>query len=205
MARSIWSENAAPEKAQVHLNERMRSILIASDVHMKCKLRPETLFSAVHLIDRYLEVQVPSRSQLQLVGVTAMLMAAKLEEVNPPQVGDFVHIMDSAYAKEEILKMEMCILKVLQFKTCDPTAMDFAMDFVERCQSMNGCTDAHRDLGQYLLELTLVPLLLYLRDPGIINLQLQQARRNAREQQRKARHPCQSSATGVGVKCQWLE
>merc|ERR1719482_2639848 len=48
--------------------------------------------------------------------------------------------------------MEIKVLTALQFKICGPTAMSF----LERYQSANGCTDAHRDLAQYLLELTLV-------------------------------------------------
>jgi len=139
---------------QVHVNAKMRAILIdwLVDVHKKYKLRPETLFLAVHLIDRYLEVQVTAQRHLQLVGVTALLIAAKFEEVYPPQIKDFVYVTDKAYSKEDILKMEVSILKALQFKICRPTAMHF----LERYQSVNGCTDAHRDLAQYVLELTLV-------------------------------------------------
>jgi len=139
---------------QVHVNAKMRAILIdwLVDVHKKYKLRAETLFLAVHLIDRYLETQVTAQRQLQLVGVTALLIAAKFEEVYPPQIKDFVYVTDKAYSREDILKMEVSILKVLQFKICRPTAMSF----LERYQSANGCTDAHRDLAQYLLELTLV-------------------------------------------------
>jgi len=139
---------------QVHINAKMRAILIdwLVDVHKKYKLRPETLFLSVNLIDRYLDSQVTAQRQLQLVGVTALMIAAKFEEVYPPQVKDFVYVTDKAYTREDILKMEVSILKVLQFKICRPTAMHF----LERYQSANGCTDAHRDLGQYLLELSLV-------------------------------------------------
>jgi cyclin B len=139
---------------QVHVNAKMRAILIdwLVDVHKKYKLRPETLFLAVHLIDRYLEIQVTAQRQLQLVGVTSLMIAAKFEEVYPPQIKDFVYVTDKAYSREDILKMEVSILRALQFKICRPTAMHF----LERYQNVNGCTDAHRDLAQYLLELTLV-------------------------------------------------
>jgi cyclin B len=139
---------------QVHVNAKMRAILIdwLVDVHKKYKLRPETLFLAVHLVDRYLEVQVTIQSQLQLVGVTSLMIAAKFEEIYPPQIKEFVNVTDNAYSQKDILKMEVCILKVLKFKICRPTAIHF----LERYQRVNGCTDAHRDLAQYLLELTLV-------------------------------------------------
>merc|ERR1719440_1104243 len=139
---------------QVHVNAKMRAILVdwLVDVHKKYKCRSETLFLAVNLIDRYLETQVTAQRQLQLVGVTSLMIAAKFEEVYPPQIKDFVYVTDKAYSKEDILNMEISILKALNFKICRPTAMHF----LERYQNVNGCTDAHRDLAQYLLELTLV-------------------------------------------------
>lgn len=138
---------------QQQVNAKMRGILIdwLVDVHRKYKLRAETLFLAVHLIDRYLEIQATARKHLQLVGVSALLIAAKFEEVYPPQIKDLVYVTDKAYTREDILQCEVCILKALNFKICHPTAMHF----LERYQSANGCTDAHRDLAQYLLELTL--------------------------------------------------
>lgn len=139
---------------QVHVNAKMRAILVdwLVDVHKKYKMGSDTLFLAVQLIDRYLEVQVTAKSHLQLVGATALMIAAKFEEVHPPQVKEFVYVTDKAYSREDVLKMEVCMLKALQFKICCPTAMHF----LESYQNVNGCTDAHRDLAQYLLELSLM-------------------------------------------------
>ncbi len=83
----------------------MRSILIdwLIEVHLKFKLVPETLFLTVNLIDRYLQHKQVTRQKLQLVGVTAMLIASKYEEIYAPIVKDFVYITDNAYTKEEIL------------------------------------------------------------------------------------------------------
>lgn len=65
----------------------------------------ETLFLTVNLIDRYLEKEVVPRKKLQLVGVTAMLLACKYEEVSVPVVEDLVLISDRAYSKGQILEM----------------------------------------------------------------------------------------------------
>lgn len=83
----------------------MRAILVdwIIEVHLKFKLLPETLFITVSLIDRYLEIEQIKRTNLQLVGVTAMLIASKYEEIYAPEVRDFVYITDNAYTKEEIL------------------------------------------------------------------------------------------------------
>ena len=90
---------------QQDINEKMRAILVdwIIEVHLKFKLLPETLFITVSLIDRYLEIEQIKRTNLQLVGVTAMLIASKYEEIYAPEVRDFVYITDNAYTKEEIL------------------------------------------------------------------------------------------------------
>lgn len=139
---------------QAHVNAKMRGILVdwLVSVQQKYKLKAETLFLAINLIDRYLEVRATARRHLQLVGVTAMLIAAKFEEMYPPQISDFVYVTDKAYSKEDIVKMEVTMLTALDFKICRPTPVTF----LERYQNVNGCTEAHRDLAQYLLELTLV-------------------------------------------------
>jgi hypothetical protein len=102
---------------QEDVNEKMRSILIdwLVEVHLKFKLVPESLYLTVNLIDRYLEKEQVNRQKLQLVGVTAMLIACKYEEIYPPIVRDFVYITDNAYTKEEILDMERKMLQVLDF------------------------------------------------------------------------------------------
>lgn len=86
---------------QPEINDKMRSILIdwLIEVHLKFKLLPETLFITVSIIDRYLEKQKVSKSKLQLVGVTALFIAAKYEEIYPPEIKDFVFITDNAYSK----------------------------------------------------------------------------------------------------------
>ena len=65
----------------------------------------ETLFLTINLIDRFLERCTVTRKKLQLVGVTAMLLACKYEEVSVPLVEDFVLISDNTYTRIEILDM----------------------------------------------------------------------------------------------------
>ena len=86
---------------QPEINDKMRSILIdwLIEVHLKFKLLPETLFITVSIIDRYLEKQKVAKSKLQLVGVTALFIASKYEEIYPPEIKDFVFITDNAYSK----------------------------------------------------------------------------------------------------------
>ena len=59
----------------------MRAILVdwLVEVHMKFRLVPETLYLCVNIIDRYLEKEFVERTKLQLVGITALLIACKYE------------------------------------------------------------------------------------------------------------------------------
>lgn len=88
-------------KSQPDINDKMRAILVdwIIEVHLKFKLQPETLFIAINIMDRYLEKVRVEKGYLQLVGVTALMIAAKYEEIYPPEVKDFVFITDKAYMK----------------------------------------------------------------------------------------------------------
>ena len=112
---------------QAEVNEKMRAILVdwLVEVHLKFKLMPETLFLTVNLIDRYLARAPVTRKKLQLVGVTAMLVASKYEEIWAPEVRDFVYISDKAYGRDEILGMEKAMLNALAFDLTVPTPFPF--------------------------------------------------------------------------------
>jgi len=121
---------------------------------MKYRLRPETLFLTVNLIDRYLSCAHVMRKRLQLVGIVAMFIAAKFEEINPPEVHDFVHITDNAYTKEDVLLMECTVLTALNFQIVVPTPTHF----FDCLQKVNRCDDVHREMAAYLIELALLDM-----------------------------------------------
>lgn len=62
---------------------------------------------------------------MQLVGVTAMLLASKYEEMYAPEVADFVYITDNAYSKEKIKKMEQKMMRTLEFDFSNPLCLQF--------------------------------------------------------------------------------
>jgi len=109
------------------VHEGMRSVLIdwLVDVHATYELRIETLFLAIGIIDEYLAHVQVSRRELQLIGVASMFIAAKFEEIHPPEAKDFVYITAKSYSKQEIFDMELRILTKLQFKVARPTVAHF--------------------------------------------------------------------------------
>lgn len=104
-------------KKQPAINYKMRAVLIdwLVSVHLKFKLLTETLFLTVNMIDRYLEKKVIDKAELQLVGVTAMFVASKYEEITPVTVNDFVFITDKTYSKEQMFEVERDMLKTLDY------------------------------------------------------------------------------------------
>jgi len=133
-------------------------------VHDKFDLMKETLFLTVNLIDRFLSQQTVMRKKLQLVGLVAMLLACKYEEVSVPVVGDLILISDKAYARKEVLEMvsvvpcknasvfkvlqalesewqkslllqENLMLNKLQFNMSFPTSYVFMQRFLKAAQS----------------------------------------------------------------------
>lgn len=139
---------------QDDINEKMRSILIdwLIEVHLKFKLVPESLYLTINLIDRFLEREQVNRQKLQLIGVTAMLIACKYEEIYPPIVKDFVYITDNAYTKEEILDMERKMLQTLDFNI----QITSSYRFLERFCKIARAEPLIFNLSRYLIELSLL-------------------------------------------------
>jgi len=151
---------------QVDVNEKMRAILVdwLVEVHRMFKLLPETLFLSVSLIDRYLSVTQISREKLQLVGVTAMLIASKYEEIYAPECNDFVYISDGAYTKQQILKMEQTLLNTLNFNITHPSSLHF----LRRYSKAAGSDYTLHTLCKYLIELMLIDVKLLKYPPSLI-------------------------------------
>ena len=117
---------------QRDITYRMRGILIdwLVEVHYKFKLHGPSLWLAVNILDRYLQKNEITRDRLQLVGVAALLIASKFDEVSPPEVDECVHITDNSYSKREVLQMEYRICESLGFQISVPTGFCFINRFL---------------------------------------------------------------------------
>lgn len=150
-------------KKQPDINHSMRTILVdwLVEVCEEYRLQSETLCLAISYIDRFLSFMSVVRAKLQLVGTAAMFIAAKYEEIYPPDVGEFVYITDDTYTKTQVLRMEQLILKVLGFDLSVPTTLVFTTVYCV----MNDVPDKVKHMCMYLCELSLLdadPFLTYL-------------------------------------------
>jgi cyclin B len=141
-------------KNQTDINEKMRAMLVdwMIDVHFKFKLKSDTLFLTIWLIDKYLSIKKVKRNKLQLIGVTCMLIACKYEEIYSPEVFDFVYITENSYEKKDIIDLEMEILTKLEFNITVPTSNAF----FEIISGILSFSVQEFYLGKYLLELFLL-------------------------------------------------
>ncbi|XP_050235360.1 G2/mitotic-specific cyclin S13-7-like [Mercurialis annua] len=120
-------------ESQPEINDKMRAILIdwLIDVHQKFELSRETLYLTINIIDRFLSVKTVPRRELQLVGISATLVASKYEEIWPPEVNDLVCISDRAYSHQQVLSMEKTILGKLEWILTVPTHYVFLARFIK--------------------------------------------------------------------------
>ncbi|XP_011298346.1 G2/mitotic-specific cyclin-B [Fopius arisanus] len=134
---------------------KMRSVLIdwLVEVHQQFHLLQETLYLTVAVIDRFLQsFKSINRRRLQLVGVAAMFISCKYEEMFAPDIADFVYITDNAYTKTEILQMEMLIVKTLDYSFGRP----LPLHFLRRYSKAGRALPVHHTMAKYFLEQSLV-------------------------------------------------
>ncbi|XP_014784653.1 G2/mitotic-specific cyclin-A [Octopus bimaculoides] len=153
---------------QTDITHSMRSILVdwLVEVTEEYKLLSDTLFLAVNYIDRFLSVMAVNRGKLQLLGTACMFIASKFEEIEAPDLGEFVYITDDTYTRNQVLKMEQLILKVLSFTVAVPTATTFLDHYFHEATLDK---KQFQYLARFLLELTLLDADPYLQyKPSII-------------------------------------
>lgn len=72
-----------------------------------------TYILTVSIIDNYLKEN--KLVDLQLLGISALFIAAKMEEKELKDISDYIEVTDNSYSQKEILDMEFKILESLRF------------------------------------------------------------------------------------------
>ncbi|KAI0151928.1 A/B/D/E cyclin [Hypoxylon sp. NC0597] len=139
---------------QDELEWKTRSILVdwLIEVHTRFHLLPETLFLAVNIIDRFLSQKVVQLDRVQLVGITAMFIAAKYEEVLSPHVSNYRMVSDDGFSDAEILSAERFILETLNYDLSYPNPMNF----LRRISKADDYDIQSRTIGKFLMEISIV-------------------------------------------------
>lgn len=140
-------------KEQPHINKQMRLLLVdwMVEVQQQLEFNHEILYLSVKLLDLYLNSKRIEKEKLQLLGGAAMLVACKFEERMAPPLDDFIYVSDNAYDRNELVKMEIDILRTLQYDIGIPLSYTFLRRYAK-------CVKADMKfltLARFILELSL--------------------------------------------------
>ncbi|XP_076002959.1 G1/S-specific cyclin-E1 [Genypterus blacodes] len=134
----VWSNMLAKDKTYTrdvhmmekhpHLQPKMRAILLdwLMEVSEVYKLHRETYHLGQDYFDRFMATQRNVfKSTLQLIGITCLFVAAKVEEMYPPKIHQFAYVTDEACSEDEILNMEIIIMKELKWSLSPQTPISW--------------------------------------------------------------------------------
>ena len=100
-----------------YFNEKNRSIIFNWLVknNQKWRLKDDTIYMAMNIMDRFISKFKVENNEFQLVGISSYLIASKYEDIYPPYVDELSQICNFIYTTDDILKKEYEILVGLNF------------------------------------------------------------------------------------------
>ncbi|KAI3869040.1 hypothetical protein MKW98_022004 [Papaver atlanticum] len=122
-------------QTEIDEDTRMSVVGCLVQFHIKLNLATEVLFLGIHILDRYLCMNLVARKELPLVGLTALLIANKYEDDSKTPVEEYFNMADEFYSKKDILDMEKLILRKLGWTLAFPTAYHFLVRFIKAAEA----------------------------------------------------------------------
>ena len=106
---------------------------------------------AVSYLDRFLYLQLIGKDCLQLLGLTALWLGAKQEELIPPSLDHLVALCADTFTVTNFQHMELVLLAKLQFRLSAPTPAYHLSHLV----SVEEERDWAEDLARHMVELVM--------------------------------------------------
>lgn len=124
------------------------------EIHFMLRLRPETLYLCLNIVDRYVSRRIVFTKHYQLVGCAALWIAAKFEDAKErvPTVHDLVQICQQTYDESAFLQMEGHVLATIQWTLGHPTAEAWLRFY---CCSLYEESVRVQHVARFLMEITL--------------------------------------------------
>ncbi|KAM4686807.1 G1/S-specific cyclin-E2 isoform 3-T3 [Amazona ochrocephala] len=155
-SKDVWLNILKKENRYAHckhftslhssLQPHMRSILLdwLLEVCEVYALHRETFYLAQDFFDRFMLTQKNiNKSMLQLIGITSLFIASKLEEIYAPKIQEFAYVTDGACSEDDIVRMELIMLKALKWELCPVTIISWLNLYLQ--------VDALKDVPKVLL------------------------------------------------------
>ncbi len=121
------------ERNQHNINWQMRAILLdwVKEVCGDYLFKRETFHYTINFIDRFLsKFKNIQKNELQLVGLAALFLAVKMEEIYIPKIKNILTAAKNTYSTNELLKMETILYQTLEFNISPPTLILWANWFM---------------------------------------------------------------------------
>lgn len=124
------------------------------EIHFMLRLRPETLYLTLNIVDRYVSRRIVFTKHYQLVGCAALWIAAKFEDAKErvPTVHDLVQICQETYDESAFLQMEGHVLATIQWTLGHPTAEAWLRLY---CCSLFEESAKVQHVARFVMEITL--------------------------------------------------
>ncbi|KIY63649.1 hypothetical protein CYLTODRAFT_359599 [Cylindrobasidium torrendii FP15055 ss-10] len=151
--KTMCSLPAMDQQPEIRWNMRPCLIDFLIEVHFSFRLRPETLYLAINIIDRYVSRRVVYTKHYQLVGCAALSIAAKFEDEKSrvPTLADLVEMCRGTYEESAFLQMEGHILSTIQWMLGAPTPEAW----LRHLCSLNVEDQRIQHVSRFLMEITL--------------------------------------------------
>jgi len=141
---------------QPEIKWHMRPCLVdfLVEIHFTFRLRPETLYLTLNIIDRYVSRRIVYIKHYQLVGCAALWIAAKFEDAKErvPTVQELTQICRETYDESAFVQMEGHVLSTIQWTLGHPTAEAWL-----RVMCCGPCLEEPKvqHVARFLMEITL--------------------------------------------------
>lgn len=142
---------------QPELQWYMRPYLVdfLIEIHQQHRLRPETLYLALNIVDRYVSRRIVFKKHYQLVGCAALWIAAKFEDPKDrvPTVQQMCSMCCDAYDESAFIQMEGHVLSTISWIVGHPTAESWLR---MACMGPHGQEEPRsQHIARFLMEITL--------------------------------------------------
>ena len=137
-----------------YFNENNRSIILQWLVknNMKWKLKDDTIFMAMNIMDRYISKFKSKNLEFQLIAISSYFIASKYEDIYPPYLDELSQICNYIYSNDDIIKKEYEILVGLNFDILYNSSYKY-LTFLHSIADKDNLKLLY--LAQFILELSL--------------------------------------------------
>ena len=137
-----------------YYNEKNRSIIyhwLVKNNH-KWKLKDDTIYMAMNIMDRYISQYKSKNLEFQLIAISSYLIASKYEDIYPPYIDELSQICNYIYSNDDIIKKEYEILSGLNFDVLYNSSYKF-LTFLHSVVDNQNMKLLY--LAQFILEISL--------------------------------------------------